>query len=49
MSAEEKQRHIEDLQDSQKHLADVYVSTVKSLALAIDARYHGARVPGGSI
>ena len=36
--AEEKQQHIDDLQDSQAHLADLYLATIKSLALAIDAK-----------
>ncbi len=36
--AEEKQRHIEELQKSQSHLADLYLATIKSLALAIDAK-----------
>ena len=36
--AEEKQQHIEELQDSQAHLADLYLATIKSLALAIDAK-----------
>ena len=34
----EKQRHIEELQISQAHLADLYLATIKSLALAIDAK-----------
>ncbi len=36
--AEEKQQHIEDLSDSQARLADLYLATIKSLALAIDAK-----------
>jgi hypothetical protein len=36
--AEEKQRHIEALQVSQAQLADLYLATIKSLALAIDAK-----------
>ena len=36
--AKEKQQHIEELQDSQAHLADLYLATIKSLALAIDAK-----------
>jgi diguanylate cyclase (GGDEF)-like protein len=36
--AEEKQQHIEDLQVSQAKLADLYLATIKSLALAIDAK-----------
>ena len=36
--AEEKQQHINDLQASQAHLADLYLATIKSLALAIDAK-----------
>ena len=36
--AEEKQQHIEELQLSQAHLADLYLATIKSLALAIDAK-----------
>ncbi len=35
---EEKQQHIEQLQLSQEHLADLYLATIKSLALAIDAK-----------
>ena len=35
---EEKQQHIEELQLSQEHLADLYLATIKSLALAIDAK-----------
>jgi diguanylate cyclase (GGDEF)-like protein/putative nucleotidyltransferase with HDIG domain len=34
----EKQKHIEELQVSQAHLADLYLATIKSLALAIDAK-----------
>ncbi len=36
--SEEKQQHIEQLKDSQAHLADLYLATIKSLALAIDAK-----------
>jgi len=35
---EEKQKHIEELQSSQNRLADLYLATIKSLALAIDAK-----------
>ena len=35
---EEKQQHIEELQENQAHLADLYLATIKSLALAIDAK-----------
>ncbi len=35
---EEKQQHIEELQLSQENLADLYLATIKSLALAIDAK-----------
>ncbi len=35
---EEKQLHIEELQVNQAHLADLYLATIKSLALAIDAK-----------
>ena len=35
---EEKQQHIEELQLSQEHLANLYLATIKSLALAIDAK-----------
>ena len=35
---EEKQQHIEELQVNQAHLADLYLATIKSLALAIDAK-----------
>ena len=35
---EEKQQHIEELQENQTHLADLYLATIKSLALAIDAK-----------
>jgi diguanylate cyclase (GGDEF)-like protein/putative nucleotidyltransferase with HDIG domain len=34
----EKQRHIEELQKGQAHLTDLYLATIKSLALAIDAK-----------
>lgn len=34
----EKQQHIEELQANQAHLADLYLATIKSLALAIDAK-----------
>ncbi len=36
--AEEKIQHIEDLQHSQSRLADLYLATIRSLALAIDAK-----------
>ena len=36
--AQEKQQHIEALQENQAHLADLYLATIKSLALAIDAK-----------
>lgn len=36
--AEDKQRHIEELQKKQAELADLYLATIKSLALAIDAK-----------
>ncbi len=36
--AEEKQQHIEALQVNQAQLADLYLATIKSLALAIDAK-----------
>ncbi len=36
--AEEKQQHIEDLSQSKAKLADLYLATIKSLALAIDAK-----------
>lgn len=36
--AEDKQRHIEELQIKQAELADLYLATIKSLALAIDAK-----------
>jgi diguanylate cyclase (GGDEF)-like protein/putative nucleotidyltransferase with HDIG domain len=36
--AEDKQRHIEELQLKQAELADLYLATIKSLALAIDAK-----------
>jgi len=36
--AEEKQQHINALQENQAHLADLYLATIKSLALAIDAK-----------
>ncbi len=35
---EEKQQHIEELQLGQEHLAELYLATIKSLALAIDAK-----------
>ncbi len=35
---EEKLQHIEELQRNQAHLADLYLATIKSLALAIDAK-----------
>jgi len=34
----EKQKHIEEMEVSQAHLADLYLATIKSLALAIDAK-----------
>lgn len=34
----EKQRHIEELQRKQEQLAELYLATIKSLALAIDAK-----------
>ncbi len=36
--AEEKQQHIEALQENRAHLAGLYLATIKSLALAIDAK-----------
>lgn len=36
--AEEKQKHIEELQTSQEQLASLYLAIIKSLALAIDAK-----------
>lgn len=36
--AEEKQQHFEALQVNQDHLAELYLATIKSLALAIDAK-----------
>lgn len=36
--AAEKQRHIKDLQENQARLADLYLATIRSLALAIDAK-----------
>ena len=35
---EEKQQHIEELQIGKEHLAELYLSTIGSLALAIDAK-----------
>ena len=35
---EEKQQHIEELQLGQEHLAELYLATIGSLALAIDAK-----------
>jgi len=35
---EEKQQHIDELQVGKEHLADLYLATIKSLALAIDAK-----------
>ena len=35
---EEKQQHIEQMQLSQEHLAELYLATIGSLALAIDAK-----------
>jgi putative nucleotidyltransferase with HDIG domain len=36
--AEDKQRHIEELQKKQAELADLYLATIKTLALAVDAK-----------
>ncbi|HEY3781032.1 MAG TPA: HD domain-containing phosphohydrolase [Fimbriimonadaceae bacterium] len=36
--SDEKQKHIEELQFNQAELADLYLATIKSLALAIDAK-----------
>ncbi|HSI71761.1 MAG TPA: HD-GYP domain-containing protein [Fimbriimonas sp.] len=36
--AAEKQKHIEELQIKQQELAELYLSTIKSLALAVDAK-----------
>lgn len=36
--SEEKRRHAEEVEQSQARLADLYLSTIKSLALAIDAK-----------
>jgi len=36
--AEEKVRHLEEMQSNQMQLADLYLATIKSLALAIDAK-----------
>ncbi len=36
--AEDKQSHIEELQQKQAELADLYLATIKSLALAVDAK-----------
>jgi len=36
--AEDRQRHIEELQKKQHQLSDLYIATIKSLALAIDAK-----------
>jgi putative nucleotidyltransferase with HDIG domain len=36
--AAEKQKHIEELQKKQEELAELYLSTIKSLALAVDAK-----------
>ncbi len=36
--ATEKQKHIEQLQQKQAELADLYLATIKSMALAIDAK-----------
>lgn len=36
--AEEKQQHIEELKLGKEQLADLYLATIKSLALAIDAK-----------
>ena len=38
LRTEEKQQHIEEMQLSQEHLADLYLATIGSLALAIDAK-----------
>jgi diguanylate cyclase (GGDEF)-like protein/putative nucleotidyltransferase with HDIG domain len=35
---DENRRHLEEMQRSQAHLADLYLATIKSLALAIDAK-----------
>jgi diguanylate cyclase (GGDEF)-like protein/putative nucleotidyltransferase with HDIG domain len=35
---EQKEKHIEELQEKQAQLAELYLSTVKSLAMAIDAK-----------
>ena len=35
---EEKEKYIEDIQLSEEHLAELYLQTIKSLALAIDAK-----------
>ncbi len=37
-ATEEKQQHIEEMQLSQEHLAELYLATIGSLALAIDAK-----------
>jgi len=36
--ADEKVKHLQEMQLSQQHLAELYLSTIKSLALAIDAK-----------
>ena len=36
--AAEQQRHIDELKRNQEHLEEVYLATIKSLALAIDAK-----------
>jgi len=36
--AEDKLRHVQEMQLSQEHLAELYLATIKSLALAIDAK-----------
>jgi putative nucleotidyltransferase with HDIG domain/diguanylate cyclase (GGDEF)-like protein len=36
--SEEKLRHVEEMQQNQARLADLYLATIKSLALAIDAK-----------
>lgn len=36
--AEEKVKHLEEMQQNQARLADLYLATIKSLALAIDAK-----------
>ncbi len=36
--AEDKLQHVQEMQLSQEHLAELYLATIKSLALAIDAK-----------